>query len=95
MVSCEGHAGFSQKGTDIVCAAASVLVINTLNAIEELTDTTYDAYQDADGGVIRAEFNSGVGEGAALLLDAMVMGLKEIERQYGRKYIRLQIENAN
>ena len=29
-----GHAGFDDKGKDIVCAAVSVLVINTINSIE-------------------------------------------------------------
>ena len=32
----KGHAGFSEAGQDIVCAAASVLMINTVNAIEEI-----------------------------------------------------------
>ena len=33
-----GHAGFSEEGQDIVCAAVSVLTINTLNAIEKFAD---------------------------------------------------------
>ena len=32
----EGHAGYADPGQDIVCAAASVLIINTMNAIERL-----------------------------------------------------------
>ena len=35
---CIGHAGFAKAGEDIVCAGISALVINTLNAIEKLTD---------------------------------------------------------
>ena len=31
-----GHAGYDDIGKDIVCAAVSVLVINTLNSIEVL-----------------------------------------------------------
>ena len=30
----EGHAEYADPGQDIVCAAASILVINTINAIE-------------------------------------------------------------
>ena len=30
----EGHAEYADPGQDIVCAAASVLIINTMNAIE-------------------------------------------------------------
>ena len=33
-----GHAGYADAGQDIVCAAASVLVINTMNAIEQFTE---------------------------------------------------------
>ena len=33
----EGHAEYADPGQDIVCAAASILVINTINAIEEFT----------------------------------------------------------
>ena len=34
----EGHAEYADPGQDIVCAAASILVINTINAIEEFTE---------------------------------------------------------
>ena len=33
---CMGHAGYAENEPDIVCAAVSVLVINTINAIEKL-----------------------------------------------------------
>lgn len=33
----EGHAGFDEKGRDIVCAAVSVLVISLLNGLEKYT----------------------------------------------------------
>ena len=37
----EGHAEYANPGQDIVCAAASILVINTINAIEEFTEDNY------------------------------------------------------
>ena len=33
-----GHAGFAEEGSDIVCSAVSMLVINTINCIEEFTE---------------------------------------------------------
>ena len=30
----KGHAGYAEEGQDIVCAAVSVLVINTVNSLE-------------------------------------------------------------
>jgi len=37
-LSCIGHAGFEGFGKDIVCAAVSVLVLNTLNAVKQLKE---------------------------------------------------------
>ena len=33
-----GHAMYAEAGSDIVCAAVSALVINTINSIEEFTN---------------------------------------------------------
>ena len=33
----QGHAGYAEEGQDIICAAVSVLVINTVNSLETLT----------------------------------------------------------
>ena len=33
-----GHAGFSEEGQEIVCAAVSVLKINTMNDFEKFAD---------------------------------------------------------
>ena len=93
-MSCSGHAMYDKKGRDIVCAAASVLVINTLNAIEKLTDTKVVASSDATNGNILAVFSEPLDGGARLLLDAMVMGLEEIKRQYGKRYISFQVREV-
>ena len=93
-LSCIGHAGFAESGTDIVCAAASVLVINTLNAIEAFTDTVFEAESEQKSGRLVAVFSKGCSERAALLLDTMVMGLSEMARQYGRRFITFEIKEA-
>ena len=88
--SCTGHAGYANKGNDIVCAAVSVLVINTANAIEKLTDTDFRAVNSGDE--IKYVFNSVPGDKASLLMDALVLGLKEIQKEYGKKYLDLVIQ---
>ena len=45
-----GHAGFSEEGQDIVCAAVSVLTINTLNAIEKFADDRTSLVSDESKG---------------------------------------------
>ena len=81
--------GFKIKnhGEPIVCAAVSMLVINTVNSIEKLTPLTkldFDCQWDNAGGHLQFMLNSpGLrSSGAGLLLDALVLGLDSIKGQY-------------
>lgn len=89
--SCEGHAGFEDTGKDIVCAAVSMLVINTANSLDKLTDNRITGTDDK---YIQWKFTDIPDEKGKLLMDSMVMGLKEIERKYGNNYLRLMIEEV-
>ncbi|MCR4655440.1 MAG: ribosomal-processing cysteine protease Prp [Lachnospiraceae bacterium] len=86
-----GHAEYSEAGTDIVCAAASVLIINTANAIESLTDNEIKG-SDEDG--IFFEFPNPPDEKGRLLIDAMILGLEDIRKKYGEKYLTLKYEEV-
>ena len=33
-----GHAGYAEEGQDIICAAVSALIVNTVNSVETLTE---------------------------------------------------------
>lgn len=81
-VLCRGHAGYARSGEDIVCAAVSILVINTVNAIDRFTQTRFQLHSDDSEGYIEAVFDREVTDQAGLLLDTMVMGLEEIHIQY-------------
>ena len=52
-----GHAGYDDIGKDIVCAAVSVLVINTLNSIERFTDDKTSCVSDENSGTVEFRFN--------------------------------------
>jgi hypothetical protein len=78
-----GHAGFDQSGRDIVCAAISILVINTINSIEELAAEKIIVDADEKAGTIECHFPNEINEKATLLMDSMVLGLKGIEHDYG------------
>ena len=43
-----GHAGYAEEGSDIICAAVSVLSLNTLNSIEAFTEDEFSGEQVAD-----------------------------------------------
>jgi uncharacterized protein YsxB (DUF464 family) len=81
-----GHADFAEHGEDIVCAGASAVSIGTVNAIEVLTGVVAEAKQGA-GGFLECVFpedsSDATGEKVQLLLEAMVISLQEIEKEYG------------
>ena len=78
-----GHAGYDEPGHDIICAAVSALVINTLNSIERFTDDETDSVSDEASGTIEFRFRKRPSHDAALLLDSMILGLEEIEDSSG------------
>jgi len=91
---CFGHAGFANSGKDIVCAAVSVLVINTINSIDTFTDQVFTMDSHEISGLIKVAFDQGIVMETKLLLDSMVLGLKEIEKEYGKKYLKLKFEEV-
>ncbi|MDE6622516.1 MAG: ribosomal-processing cysteine protease Prp [Lachnospiraceae bacterium] len=92
--TCMGHAGFGQSGSDIVCAAISILVINTLNSIEELAREKIITESDEKEGCIECHFPDKINEKTKLFMDSLVMGLKGIEQNYGKKYFELIIKEV-
>ncbi len=82
-----GHAGFAESGSDVVCAAVSVLTINTLNSLERFVPEEPVRISDnEEAGEIRCEFEKPPGEKAALLMDSLIFGLKNIQEEYGKQY---------
>ncbi len=93
-VSISGHAGYADSGQDIVCAAVSVLVLNTFNSIEMFTQDEFESQVQEDGGYITMNFPGVVSDNTKLLLDSMSLGLDEIQKQYGDEYISLQYKEV-
>lgn len=88
----EGHAEFAAYGSDIVCAAVSALVINTMNSIEAFTEDTFENAVHQEEDVVSFGITSeSVSDQAELLLNSLVLGLESIAKEYGKKYIRLKI----
>ena len=82
-----GHAGYAEEGSDIICAAVSVLSLNTLNSIEAFTEDEFSGEQG--DGSLTCTFPEPLSEKAALLMDSMVLGLTDIQKSYGKPYIRI------
>ena len=78
----KGHAGYGVRGTDVVCASVSILLINTVNAIEKLTADKCDYKINDRRATIDFEIDGEVSKESKLLLDSMKLGLDNIAAEY-------------
>lgn len=92
---CEGHTGYAKHGEDIVCAAVSVLVINTINSLEELAKEPMQVETDEAAGKIRCTFlEHPMRENSRVLMDSLALGLQRIQAQYGSKHCKLTVKEV-
>lgn len=87
---CTGHAEYGESGSDIICAAVSMLVINTINSIEKLTGDKFRASNDEDGNIQFSFINSASKE-SLLLIDAMILGVKTCQKKYSDQFVKVII----
>ena len=91
-----GHAGYAENGSDIICAAVSAIAYTAVGYFDEKKyDGKAPIYSEAEGRMTftAPELKNGEnGESAAAsqaVLEAAVIGLRQIELSYGKKYIRV------
>ena len=84
----EGHTGYAEAGSDIVCAAVSALTQSTLNGLRNVLKAPVMYEIDDQGPLLEAvltpEATKGQVEAAQLLLQTLLEGLQAIERSYPR-----------
>ena len=83
----EGHAGYAEEGYDIICAAVSVLSVNTVNSIEEFTEDEMDVI--SGDGLIELKLDGSLSEEGQLLMQSFVLGIQSVQETYGNEYIEL------
>lgn len=103
-VECFGHAMYAKAGKDIVCAAVSILVINTINGIERFTQDgiKLEAKEPEKGlsrlrskdNYIHFELQGDISSEAKVLMDVLVLGLTEMNKQYGDSYLTLSFKEV-
>lgn len=84
-----GHADSGAYGQDIVCAAVSVLAINTLNSLEKLLQMKLDLVSnEAEGGYLKLTLAKKDQQDpkAQLLLESFKLGLTDVAQSY-QEYI--------
>ena len=98
-VLCMGHAEFAKKHLfykepDVLCASISVLVLNTLNSLEELAGESLQVVTNEETGFIKCDFENSLQEKSVFLLDAMVFGLQQLSEKYGEQYLQVKFEEV-
>lgn len=88
-----GHAEFDDYGKDIVCAAVSALVVNCANSIENFTDDLIlsETHEDGTTEILLKE---NISHDTELLIDSMLFGLKEINKTYGNKVLKISVKEV-
>ncbi|MBQ0001815.1 MAG: ribosomal-processing cysteine protease Prp [Clostridiales bacterium] len=88
----KGHAGYAEEGYDIICAAVSALIINTVNSIDTFTEDQLK--EKEDDGFVSFEFLTGPSEKSTLLMDSLLLGLTQIENSYQKRYLRVNVREV-
>lgn len=86
----EGHTGYSDVGSDIVCAAVSTVATHTLNGLTDVLGLTVgydvdDAYLEC---IVPDDLSEENRKLADVLLDAMYLTFTNLEEQY-KEYITI------
>ncbi|HIW81508.1 MAG TPA: ribosomal-processing cysteine protease Prp [Candidatus Acetatifactor stercoripullorum] len=96
---CMGHAQYAKKHffraePDILCAAISMMVISTINSLEELAGEKLTVTSNEETGFIRCDFEGVLQEKSAFLMDSMVFSLENLSKKYGGQYLQIRFEEV-
>jgi len=76
----DGHANSNRYGYDMVCAAISVLSINTVNSLQTIAHKDVDVY-DGDG-YLEYQIRGNPTPQSNVLLESAMLGYQSIAEQY-------------
>ena len=82
----DGHAGYADEGQDIICAAISVLITTTINALDEINHEMIDFGMNEYEGYLTFKIINQKDPSSQVLMKALVLGLQSIQNEYGSNY---------
>lgn len=90
-----GHAGYREAGEDIVCAAVSVLAIETVNSIDKLADHQMEVKEaDSEGGYLFAKVQSNLTDEqhhtTQILMKHLYLSLEDVSQTYP-DYVQIEL----
>ncbi|MBE5781704.1 MAG: ribosomal-processing cysteine protease Prp [Clostridiales bacterium] len=84
---CKGHAGYAPAGSDIICAAVSILTTTCVNALESVAGKEAEAeVKDGYMRVLLSETETT--EKTQIIFATIAQGLSDLAEEYP-KYLRL------
>ena len=86
-----GHSGFSEEGSDIICAAVSSAAFMTANTITEILHIDADVAEN--DGFMSLSLSKSEAEKSAVVLDGLRLHLTALSEQY-TKYIKVKISEV-
>ena len=93
-IEIKGHAGYAEYGQDIICSAVSSLALNMANSVEEFTDDHFEGSVSDDGGYFSFSFPDQISPESQLLMKSLILGLQNIQRDYGAEYINFRFREV-
>lgn len=93
-IKLEGHAGYAEEGEDIICAAVSALAINFYNSVETFTEDEFEGAAGQEDIQFEFRFTSQISPESKLLMNSLVLGLQNIEKDYGKTYIIIRFKEV-
>ena len=84
-ISCEGHSGYKESGSDIVCASVSVLVQNAQKTFEDILHINTDFNIDEDMpslSIVLPQLSGDKATQAHLIMNSTANGLRDIASSF-------------
>ncbi len=90
----EGHADYAEEGEDIICAAVSALALNFFNSVEAFTEDEFEGKAGEKNVQFEFRFTSDISPESQLLMNSLILGLQNIEKDYGKSYINIRFKEV-
>ena len=90
-----GHSGYAESGSDIICAAISVLGQTTIGALQDLALLNVDYSIDEANAYLECtvpapeDMASGQYGIANTIMDTFDLGCRQVAESYGKEYVKI------
>ena len=64
------------------------------NSVEQFTDDGFDGNVEEETGHFTFRFTGDISKESKLLMDSLILGLKNIEEAYGEEYIKIRFKEV-